>query len=113
MTDTRPVSLSAIIPELAPRPEKPIQDKEPETAALLRDCIARASDSARLRRAGIATFGVSGTFGEIDLGNAPGAHERLPVASFHEGVEFLYCLVKTLAESPSTAESPKAGGLPK
>jgi D-alanyl-D-alanine carboxypeptidase len=32
------------LPALAPRPEKPIEDKEPETAALLKDCIARATE---------------------------------------------------------------------
>ncbi len=56
-----------------------------------------ASDSAHLRRAGIPTYGVSGTFGEMDLGNAHGANERLPVESFDRGVEFLHRLVKWLA----------------
>jgi acetylornithine deacetylase/succinyl-diaminopimelate desuccinylase-like protein len=56
-----------------------------------------ASDGARLRRAGIATYGVSGTFGELDLGNAHGANERVPVDAFNEGVGFLYELIKTLS----------------
>jgi acetylornithine deacetylase/succinyl-diaminopimelate desuccinylase-like protein len=55
-----------------------------------------ASDSTPLRRAGIPTYGVSGTFGELDFGNAHGANERLPVDAFDDGVEFLYRLVKTL-----------------
>jgi len=32
------------LPVLAPRPEKPIEDREPQTAALLRDCISRAAE---------------------------------------------------------------------
>jgi len=31
------------IPELGPRSEKPIEDQEPETATLLRDCIAKTA----------------------------------------------------------------------
>ena len=42
-------------------------------------------------------FGVSGAFGEVDLGNAYGANERLPVDAFYESVEFLYRLLKMLA----------------
>ena len=42
-------------------------------------------------------FGVSGGFGELDLGNAYGANERLPVDAFYESVEFLYRLLKMLA----------------
>ena len=56
-----------------------------------------ASDSATLRRAGIPTLGVSGTFGELDFGNAHGANERLPVDAYYEGVEFVYRLVKALS----------------
>jgi acetylornithine deacetylase/succinyl-diaminopimelate desuccinylase-like protein len=60
-----------------------------------------ASDSARLRRAGIPTFGASGTFGELDLGNAHGTDERLPVEAFDQGVEFLYRLLKSLTGGDS------------
>jgi acetylornithine deacetylase/succinyl-diaminopimelate desuccinylase-like protein len=55
-----------------------------------------ASDSARLRRAGIIVLGVSGNFGELDFGNCHGANERLSVASFDEGTGFLYELIKML-----------------
>jgi acetylornithine deacetylase/succinyl-diaminopimelate desuccinylase-like protein len=56
------------------------------------------SDSVSLRRAGITTLGVNGTFGELDLGNAHGANERLPVSTFYEGVDFMYRLVRLLTE---------------
>jgi acetylornithine deacetylase/succinyl-diaminopimelate desuccinylase-like protein len=58
-----------------------------------------ASDSARLRRAGIPTFGASGIFGEMDLGNAHGANERLPMESYYQSVEFLYRLLKSLTSA--------------
>ena len=35
---------ASYIPALTPRSAKPIEDKEPETAALLRDCIARTAE---------------------------------------------------------------------
>ena len=58
-----------------------------------------ASDSLSVRRAGLPAFGVNGTFGELDTGNAHGANERLPVEAYYEGVEFLYRLMKGLAAS--------------
>ena len=56
-----------------------------------------ATDSLSLRRAGLPCYGVSGLFGELDVGNAHGANERLPVEAYYESVEFLHRLVKTLA----------------
>jgi acetylornithine deacetylase/succinyl-diaminopimelate desuccinylase-like protein len=56
-----------------------------------------ASDSVTLRRAGVTTLGVNGSFGELDLGNAHGANERLPVNAYYEGVEFVYRLTKSLS----------------
>jgi acetylornithine deacetylase/succinyl-diaminopimelate desuccinylase-like protein len=54
-----------------------------------------AGDSSSVRRAGIPTFGVSGTFSD-ELGNAHGANERLGVVEFDESVEFMYRLLKSL-----------------
>jgi acetylornithine deacetylase/succinyl-diaminopimelate desuccinylase-like protein len=56
-----------------------------------------ASDSISLRRADFATFGVNGAFGELDVGNAHGANERIPVEAYDDSVEFLYRLLKALA----------------
>ncbi|MGE5295132.1 MAG: M20/M25/M40 family metallo-hydrolase [Solirubrobacterales bacterium] len=58
-----------------------------------------ASDSTWLRRAGIPTYGVSGTFGELGLGNAHGANERLSIESFDKGVEFLHRPLRMLTAS--------------
>jgi acetylornithine deacetylase/succinyl-diaminopimelate desuccinylase-like protein len=54
-----------------------------------------AGDSSSVRRAGIPTFGVSGTFSD-ELGNAHGANERLGVVEFDESVDFMYRLLKSL-----------------
>ena len=56
-----------------------------------------ASDSVFFRRAGLPTFGVSGTFvDESDL-RAHGRDERVGVNEFYESLEFSYRLIKSLA----------------
>jgi acetylornithine deacetylase/succinyl-diaminopimelate desuccinylase-like protein len=62
-----------------------------------------AGDSAPVRRAGIPTFGVSGTFSD-ELGNAHGANERLGVVEFDESVDFLYRLLKSLTAGDGRAQ---------
>jgi acetylornithine deacetylase/succinyl-diaminopimelate desuccinylase-like protein len=56
-----------------------------------------ATDGRYLRVAGIATYGVSGFFGDRDDVRAHGRDERMNVVSFYEGQLFLYQLVKELA----------------
>jgi acetylornithine deacetylase/succinyl-diaminopimelate desuccinylase-like protein len=56
-----------------------------------------ATDSLQLRAAGIPMYGVSGIFGDIDDVRAHGKDERIPAASFQEGREFLYRLVRALS----------------
>lgn len=56
-----------------------------------------ATDSLYLRNAGIAAYGTSGIFMDIDDPRAHGRDERLPVRSLYEGQEYLYRLVKRLA----------------
>jgi acetylornithine deacetylase/succinyl-diaminopimelate desuccinylase-like protein len=56
-----------------------------------------ATDSLYLRNAGIPTFGVDGTFGDIDDVRAHGRDERVGVKQYFEGLEFQYRLVKMLA----------------
>ena len=57
---------------------------------------AGASDGAISRAAGIPTYGVPGVFIDINDDRSHGRDERLPVASFYEGVDFYYRFVKTL-----------------
>jgi acetylornithine deacetylase/succinyl-diaminopimelate desuccinylase-like protein len=56
-----------------------------------------ATDSRFLRTAGIAAYGTSGMFGDIDDIRAHGRDERLLVRSLYEGQEYLYRLAKALA----------------
>jgi acetylornithine deacetylase/succinyl-diaminopimelate desuccinylase-like protein len=56
-----------------------------------------ATDGRYLRIAGIPTFGVSGFFGDRDDVRAHGRDERMNVNSYFEGQNFLYALVKELA----------------
>lgn len=59
-----------------------------------------ATDSKYFRLAGIPAFGVSGLFVDVDDVRAHGRDERLGVAQFYEGQEFLWRLVQALAASP-------------
>ncbi|TCK73543.1 M20/M25/M40 family metallo-hydrolase [Acidipila rosea] len=58
-----------------------------------------ASDSIYTNGAGIPTYGISGI--AIDVGDirAHGRDERVPVASFYQGVDFYYRFVTALAKS--------------
>ena len=57
-----------------------------------------ATDGTFLRTAGIPTYGVSGIFEDVDDVRAHGRDERLGVSAFYEGREFLYRLVKSVAQ---------------
>ena len=56
-----------------------------------------ATDGAKLRSAGIPTYGVSGLFDDIDDVRAHGKDERMGVQEFFDGLEFMYRLVKSLS----------------
>jgi acetylornithine deacetylase/succinyl-diaminopimelate desuccinylase-like protein len=57
-----------------------------------------ATDSMFLRNIGIPVYGVSGLFIEPSDYRAHGLDERVPQASLYAAREFLYRLVKRLAE---------------
>ena len=59
-----------------------------------------ATDSLYLRKAGIAMYGTSGIFGDMDDSRAHGKDERIAVQSFFDGQEYLYRLVKAFTTSP-------------
>jgi len=61
---------------------------------------AGATDSRYFRRAGIPAYGISGIFHDIDDVRAHGRDERLGVAQFYEGQQFLGRLVTALAGAP-------------
>ena len=56
-----------------------------------------ATDGLFLRNAGIPTYGLDGTFGDIDDVRAHGRDERVGVKQYFEGLEFQYRLLKALA----------------
>ncbi len=58
-----------------------------------------ATDSLYLRKAGIAMYGTSGIFGDIDDSRAHGKDERILVQSFFDGQEYLYRLTKAFTSS--------------
>jgi acetylornithine deacetylase/succinyl-diaminopimelate desuccinylase-like protein len=60
---------------------------------------AGASDGAISRAAGVPTYGVPGVFIDINDDRSHGRDERLPAASFYEGVDFYYRFIKTLTSS--------------
>jgi acetylornithine deacetylase/succinyl-diaminopimelate desuccinylase-like protein len=57
-----------------------------------------ATDGLYFRNAGIPTFGVDGTFGDIDDVRAHGRDERVGVKQYFEGLEFQYRLIKALSK---------------
>lgn len=77
-------ALEKVVNEMWPRvPVIPVMD-------------AGASDGAISRAAGIPTYGVPGVFIDINDDRSHSRDERLPQASFYEGVDFYYRFLKTL-----------------
>jgi len=56
-----------------------------------------ATDGLYLRNGEIPTYGIDGTFGDLDDVRAHGRDERVGVKQFYEGLEFQYRLIKMLA----------------
>jgi len=57
-----------------------------------------ATDSLYFRNAGIPTYGIDGTFGDVDDVRAHGRDERIGIRQFYEGLEFNYRLLKALSK---------------
>ena len=55
-----------------------------------------STDGAPLRRAGIPVYGISGVWFDVDDVRAHGQDERIAVAAFEQGLEFMYRLMKRL-----------------
>jgi acetylornithine deacetylase/succinyl-diaminopimelate desuccinylase-like protein len=66
-------------------------------AVVLPIMSAGATDGSYLRNAGIPTYGHSGMAVDIGENRVHGKDERVPVASFYNGQEYLYRLVKALS----------------
>jgi acetylornithine deacetylase/succinyl-diaminopimelate desuccinylase-like protein len=59
-----------------------------------------ATDGLFYRNVGVPVYGVSGIFSDLEDNRAHGRDERVKVDSFYEGQEFLYRLVRDLAQVP-------------
>jgi len=57
-----------------------------------------ATDGLYMRNGEIPTYGVDGTFGDMDDVRAHGKDERIGVKQYYEGLEFQYRLIKALAQ---------------
>jgi acetylornithine deacetylase/succinyl-diaminopimelate desuccinylase-like protein len=57
-----------------------------------------ATDSLYLRNSEIPTYGVDGTFGDMEDVRAHGRDERVGVKQFYQGLEFQYRLINALAQ---------------
>jgi len=57
-----------------------------------------STDGAQLRRAGVPVYGVTGLFFDIHDNRSHGADERILVDAWYESIEFMYRLMKRLAE---------------
>ncbi len=63
------------------------------------------TDSRHFRRAGIPMYGVSGIFLDVDDVRAHAPDERVGVEAFFEGQEFLFRLVRQLAQSTAVSDA--------
>src|SRR4051812_15718832 len=57
-----------------------------------------ATDGLYMRNGEIPTYGIEGTFGDMDDVRAHGRDERVGVKQYFEGLEFQYRLIKALAQ---------------
>jgi acetylornithine deacetylase/succinyl-diaminopimelate desuccinylase-like protein len=87
---------SPLNPEITGAIERLIPDFWPG-APLIPVMSTGATDGLYLRNAGISVYGHSGLAGDISENRAHGKDERVLVKSFHDGHEYLYRLVKSLA----------------
>ena len=60
---------------------------------------AGASDGAISRAYGIPTYGVPGVFIDINDDRSHGRDERIPLASFYEGLDSYYRFIKVLTSA--------------
>jgi acetylornithine deacetylase/succinyl-diaminopimelate desuccinylase-like protein len=61
---------------------------------------AGGTDAPFLAAIGIPTYGIGAYFLEPDLGHIHGLNERIRVDSLYDARDFLYALVKRLANAP-------------
>jgi acetylornithine deacetylase/succinyl-diaminopimelate desuccinylase-like protein len=65
-----------------------------------------ATDGLYFRQAGIATYGICGTAGDLDDIRAHGKDERVAVQDFYDGLEFEYQLIRAIASEIDQGTTP-------
>ena len=95
--EATPSPASALRPDLMQAIEKLSAEFWPGVP-VIPSMSAGGTDGNYLRSAGIPTYGHSGLAGDIDDNRAHGKDERVLVKSFYDGLEYLYRLVKVLAQ---------------
>ncbi len=96
MGEPMPAPLSPLRPEIVAQAERITEELWPGVP-VVPVMSTGATDGARLRIAGIPTYGVSGLFDDIDDVRAHGKDERMGIKEFFDGLEFMYQLVKSLS----------------
>jgi acetylornithine deacetylase/succinyl-diaminopimelate desuccinylase-like protein len=94
----RPSEASPLTPEIFGAVERITEAMWPGVV-VLPTMTTGATDGAKLRNAGIPTYGVSGLFVDRNDIRMHGRDERLLVTSFYEGYEFMYRLMRALAST--------------
>jgi acetylornithine deacetylase/succinyl-diaminopimelate desuccinylase-like protein len=87
-------------PPLTPRimgPVRKIADEIWPGVAIIPTMSTGATDGAYLNAAGVATYGLSGMFHDVEGSHAHGLNERIRVKSLMDGRRFLYEIVKLYA----------------
>jgi len=97
--DAAPSKPSPLRPDVMNAVESLTQDMFPG-AVVVPVMSTGATDGLFLRNGEIPTYGIDGTFGDIDDVRAHGRDERVGVKQFFEGLEFQYRLIKTLSGGP-------------
>ena len=92
----RPSDPSPLTEEIIGAVESTTQEMWPGVV-VLPTMTTGATDGAKMRNAGIPTYGVSGLFVDRNDVRAHGRDERLLVKSFYEGYEFMYRLIRKLS----------------
>jgi acetylornithine deacetylase/succinyl-diaminopimelate desuccinylase-like protein len=95
MQPARPAPSSPLKPEIVESVEK-IAGQVWPGVPVIPIMGTGATDGKYFRSAGIPAYGVSGIFSDIDDVRAHGRDERVSVASFYEGLEFNYRLLRSL-----------------
>jgi acetylornithine deacetylase/succinyl-diaminopimelate desuccinylase-like protein len=95
LAEAQPSPPSPLAPEVLHPIEQTTADMWPDVP-VIPTMSTGATDGVFLRRAGIAVYGVSGMFEDVEDIRAHGRDERVRQTWFFEGVEFGYRLVKRL-----------------